>query len=101
LIVEIVDENDHPISDARVSVLVPAEENASAQSVEIPLKELNQYVNADLDIGTVELSIEADLLQSYSEHIELVPKQDNLVKRSGQVVCRRWDRGKSARRARR
>jgi hypothetical protein len=79
LLVEVLDETEHPISDARVSVTIPDRGESPAYTVDIPLKELNKYLETQLEPGMVELSIEADLLQSYTQQIELLPDQDNLV----------------------
>lgn len=73
LSVLVVDESGHPISDAHVMIEVPTTAGEPEQTVDVPLQELNTYVRADLVPGRVVLTIEADLLQSYSEEIALAP----------------------------
>jgi hypothetical protein len=79
MLVEIVDENGHPISDARVTVGRPDATGAGHTLHDVPLVELNRYAASDLEPGVVELSIEADLLQSYNQEVTLVADEEKVV----------------------
>ncbi len=69
--VEVVDETGHPISDATVKVEVPAHSERPARTVAAPLKEVNVYVAEELPIGSVQVTVEAELLRSHSERIQI------------------------------
>ena len=80
LTVEVVDETGHPISDARVTVEVPATEHEPARVIDVPLSAINAYLSTELPPGLVELSIVADRLQSYTQQIELVADEEQKLK---------------------
>ena len=67
--IRVVDETGHPISDALVTVTVPASGELAEEQVVVPLREVNLYVIEGLPLGPVEVSVEADLLQTHSEHV--------------------------------
>jgi len=79
VLVEIVDENGHPISDARVTVGRPDATGALTTVYDVPLVEVNRYAAIDLEPGVVELTIEADLLQSYTQEVTLVGDEEKVV----------------------
>jgi len=79
VLVEIVDEDGHPISDARVTLMRPDAKGDPGSVYEVPLVELNRYAVGDLEPGVVELSIEADLLQSYTQEVTLVGDAEQVM----------------------
>lgn len=67
------DETGHPISDARVTIEVPAGEGQEPETIEVPLEQLNAYTATDLAAGEVDITVSAALLQTQSQHLVLEP----------------------------
>ncbi len=69
--VTVVDEKDHPISDASVMIEIPASDGIEARTESIPLDDRNVYVISDVPLGEVEITVKADLLKTQTQTIEL------------------------------
>lgn len=78
--VTVVDETGHPISDAKVTVEVPATLDRAAETLELPLEQVNLYTVSEVPAGEVDLVVEAELLQSYTQHLTLEPDQTGEVR---------------------
>lgn len=70
--VQVVDETGHPISDAKVKVVLHASATEPERELLVPLSEVNVYQLSDLPLGEAEVTIEAELLEGQRRSIELV-----------------------------
>lgn len=71
LTVKVVDETGHPISDANVTVTVPATADHAEERRNVPLQTVNVYVLPEVPVGPVEISVEAELLQPRTHQLSL------------------------------
>lgn len=69
--VTIVDEKNHPISDADVTLEIPRSEHVEGRTESVPLDNRNVYVISDVPLGEVEITVKAELLKTQIQTIEL------------------------------
>lgn len=69
--ITVSDETGHPISDALVTIEMPAGEGREAKTLQVPLEELNVYALEGLEAGQVDVTISAALLQPHSQQLSL------------------------------
>jgi uncharacterized membrane protein len=71
--VAVSDETGHPISDALVTIEVPAADGQEPKTIQVPLEQLNVYTATELAAGEVDITVSAALLQTQSQHLVLEP----------------------------
>jgi hypothetical protein len=70
--ITLVDNSGHPISDARITIKIPAQGAEPAQTRPVPLRDRNLYVVDDVPVGEIEFLIEADLLKAHTQTASVV-----------------------------
>lgn len=71
IFVTVVDANNHPISDAEVTIVLAENDQGEGGSRSVPLSDRNIYVINDIPIGEVEITVKADLLKTQTQTILL------------------------------